>query len=120
MEKIATIMEVTENFGVKVFVNARTDSLRYFEGDDDEKFDEAVRAYFECTKQLDTRREVVVPDSAHGSNPESSHMAGFDVVQIPPPPCGVEKVLWRFRWTISNPILAGVVFVIIPFKFAPS
>ena len=42
-----------------------------------------VRAYFECTKQLDTRREVVVPDSAHGSNPASSHMAGFDVVQIP-------------------------------------
>ena len=33
MKKIATIMEVTENFGVKVFVNARTDSLRYFEGD---------------------------------------------------------------------------------------
>jgi 2-methylisocitrate lyase-like PEP mutase family enzyme len=27
---------------VKVFVNARTDALRYFEGDDDEKFMEAV------------------------------------------------------------------------------
>ncbi|MGC8561766.1 MAG: aminomethyl-transferring glycine dehydrogenase subunit GcvPB [Thermoplasmata archaeon] len=42
-----------------------------------------VRAYFECKKELDTRREVVVPDSAHGSNPASSHMAGFDVVQVP-------------------------------------
>ena len=42
-----------------------------------------VRAYFECKKELDTRREVVVPDSAHGSNPASSHMAGFEVVQVP-------------------------------------
>jgi glycine dehydrogenase subunit 2 len=42
-----------------------------------------VRAYFECKKELNVRREVVVPDSAHGSNPASSHMAGFDVVQIP-------------------------------------
>ena len=42
-----------------------------------------VRDYFECTKQIDCRREVVVPDSAHGSNPASSRMAGFDVVQIP-------------------------------------
>ena len=31
VKKIATIMEVTKNLGVKVFVNARTDSLRYFD-----------------------------------------------------------------------------------------
>jgi glycine dehydrogenase subunit 2 len=42
-----------------------------------------VRAYFECMGELDRRREVVVPDSAHGSNPASSTMAGFDVVEIP-------------------------------------
>ncbi len=40
--KISAIVEVGENIGVKVFVNARTDALRYFEGDDDEKFMEAV------------------------------------------------------------------------------
>lgn len=51
-----------------------------------------VRAYFECNKQLDTRREVVVPDSAHGSNPASSHMAGFSVVQIPSAPDGTVDI----------------------------
>ncbi|MBU6996299.1 MAG: aminomethyl-transferring glycine dehydrogenase subunit GcvPB [Theionarchaea archaeon] len=29
------------------------------------------------------RTEMVVPDSAHGTNPASAHMAGFDVVEIP-------------------------------------
>jgi glycine dehydrogenase subunit 2 len=29
------------------------------------------------------RRRVVVPDSAHGTNPASAAMAGFDVVEIP-------------------------------------
>ncbi len=29
------------------------------------------------------RREVIVPDSAHGTNPASAAMAGFDVVVIP-------------------------------------
>lgn len=42
-----------------------------------------VRAYFESMNEINVRREVVVPDSAHGSNPASSHMAGFEVVQIP-------------------------------------
>lgn len=41
-----------------------------------------VRSYFNCIGDLEKRREIVVPDSAHGSNPASSHMAGFDVVQI--------------------------------------
>jgi glycine dehydrogenase subunit 2 len=29
------------------------------------------------------RTEMIVPDSAHGTNPASAHMAGFEVVQIP-------------------------------------
>jgi glycine dehydrogenase subunit 2 len=29
------------------------------------------------------RTEMIVPDSAHGTNPASAHMAGFTVVQIP-------------------------------------
>ncbi|MBU7023362.1 MAG: aminomethyl-transferring glycine dehydrogenase subunit GcvPB [Theionarchaea archaeon] len=29
------------------------------------------------------RTEMVIPDSAHGTNPASAHMAGFDVVEIP-------------------------------------
>jgi glycine dehydrogenase subunit 2 len=29
------------------------------------------------------KTEMLVPDSAHGTNPASAHMAGFDVIQIP-------------------------------------
>ncbi len=40
-----------------------------------------VRAYFEDVG--DTRRKVViVPDSAHGTNPASAAMVGFDVIEL--------------------------------------
>ncbi len=42
INKIKVIREVGDSMGVKIFVNARTDALRYFDGDDDEKFTEAV------------------------------------------------------------------------------
>jgi glycine dehydrogenase subunit 2 len=40
-----------------------------------------ARAYHEAKGQ--DRREVIVPDSAHGTNPASAAMAGFDVIVIP-------------------------------------
>lgn len=40
-----------------------------------------VRAYHEHNGE--ERGEVIVPDSAHGTNPASARMAGFDVVEIP-------------------------------------
>ncbi len=40
-----------------------------------------IKSYFERKK--DDRSEVIVPDSAHGTNPKSAAMAGFDVVEIP-------------------------------------
>lgn len=42
-----------------------------------------AKKYLEVTGQLDTRTEIIVPDSAHGTNPASASMAGFDVVEIP-------------------------------------
>ena len=33
--------------------------------------------------ELDQRRRVLVPDSAHGTNPSTAAMAGFDIAQIP-------------------------------------
>ncbi|MFW6003581.1 MAG: aminomethyl-transferring glycine dehydrogenase subunit GcvPB [Halanaeroarchaeum sp.] len=39
-------------------------------------------AYHEANGD-DGRREVVVPDTAHGTNPASAAMAGYDVVEIP-------------------------------------
>jgi len=42
-----------------------------------------VRKYLEDTGQLGTRREIIVPDSAHGTNPASAAMGGFEVVEVP-------------------------------------
>ncbi len=41
-----------------------------------------ARAYFEKKGEGDTRKQVIVPDSAHGTNPASAKMAGFEVVEI--------------------------------------
>ncbi|MBI1884516.1 MAG: aminomethyl-transferring glycine dehydrogenase subunit GcvPB [Chlamydiae bacterium] len=40
-----------------------------------------VRAYFDSLGQK--RTQVIVPDSAHGTNPSSAHLAGFTVVSVP-------------------------------------
>lgn len=42
LDKISAIRQTGEDLGIPVFVNARTDALRYADGDDDEKFLEAV------------------------------------------------------------------------------
>ena len=42
-----------------------------------------MRRYHELRGKLGVKREVVVPDSAHGTNPASAAMAGFTVVEIP-------------------------------------
>jgi len=39
-----------------------------------------IRAYFEAKGEKKTK--VIVPDSAHGTNPASAVMAGFDVLEI--------------------------------------
>lgn len=41
----------------------------------------AIRAYLES--KGDPRSKVLMPDSAHGTNPASSALCGYDVVQIP-------------------------------------
>ncbi len=42
-----------------------------------------VRAYHEYKGELEKRRNVLIPDSAHGTNPASAAMAGFNVIEIP-------------------------------------
>lgn len=39
-----------------------------------------VKAYFEKTGQKKTK--VIIPDSAHGTNPATAKMCGFDIVEI--------------------------------------
>lgn len=39
-----------------------------------------VKKYFETKGE--NRKKVIIPDSAHGTNPASAHMAGFEIVQV--------------------------------------
>ena len=41
-----------------------------------------IRKYHEDRGELDQRTEIIIPDSAHGTNPASAAMGGFDVVEI--------------------------------------
>ena len=42
-----------------------------------------VKRALEDRGELESRRRVLVPDSAHGTNPATAAMAGFEVTQIP-------------------------------------
>ena len=42
-----------------------------------------MRAYHKKNGEIQQRREIIVPDSAHGTNPASAAMAGFNVVVVP-------------------------------------
>jgi len=42
-----------------------------------------TRAYHEARGELSRRTQVILPDTAHGTNPASAVMAGFEVVEIP-------------------------------------
>jgi glycine dehydrogenase subunit 2 len=42
-----------------------------------------IKRYFEDHGELDKRRLILLPDSAHGTNPASAHISGFEVVEIP-------------------------------------
>ncbi|HEV2120010.1 MAG TPA: aminomethyl-transferring glycine dehydrogenase subunit GcvPB [Candidatus Bathyarchaeia archaeon] len=42
-----------------------------------------MRAYHKSKGELEQRREMIIPDSAHGTNPASAAMAGFSVVVVP-------------------------------------
>ncbi len=42
-----------------------------------------IRAYFRDRAELDRRTEVLLPDTAHGTNPASAAMAGFTTRELP-------------------------------------
>ncbi|HHO58583.1 MAG TPA: glycine dehydrogenase subunit 2, partial [Oceanithermus profundus] len=47
-----------------------------------------IRAYHESRGEGGQRRVVLVPDSAHGSNPATASMAGYEVREVPSGPDG--------------------------------
>jgi len=42
-----------------------------------------IRAYHEANGEGEQRRTVIVPDAAHGTNPATAGMVGYDVVEVP-------------------------------------
>jgi len=42
-----------------------------------------IRRYHEVKGQIDRKTEIIIPDSAHGTNPASAAMAGFKVIEVP-------------------------------------
>jgi glycine dehydrogenase subunit 2 len=42
-----------------------------------------IRAYHMDRGELDQRTEIIIPDSAHGTNPASAIMGGFKTIEIP-------------------------------------
>ena len=42
-----------------------------------------IRAYHKYNGELGKRDEIIIPDSAHGTNPASAAMAGFKVIVVP-------------------------------------
>ena len=42
-----------------------------------------IKKYHEVKGQLDKKTEIIIPDSAHGTNPASAAMAGFKVIEVP-------------------------------------
>jgi glycine dehydrogenase subunit 2 len=47
-----------------------------------------MRAYFADRGEGDRRREIVIPDTAHGTNPASVTMAGYELVDVKTDPRG--------------------------------
>lgn len=41
-----------------------------------------IKRYFEDNNELETRKKVIIPDNAHGTNPASAAMCGFEVVEV--------------------------------------
>jgi len=67
-----------------------------------------VRAYHEAKGS--TRRQVIVPDSAHGTNPASAHLAGFEIVEVKSSPEGLVDVD-RLR-ELAGPDTAGFMLTV--------
>jgi glycine dehydrogenase subunit 2 len=57
------------------------------------------------TQRGNPRRKVIVPDSAHGTNPSSAHLAGYEVVTVPSNKAG-EVDLQAFQAALDHEVAA--------------
>jgi len=64
-----------------------------------------IRAYHRARGEGEQRRVVLVPDGAHGTNPATAAMAGYDVVEVPTGPDG-EVDLAAFEARLDRTVAA--------------
>ena len=61
-----------------------------------------IRAYH--VSRGNPRRKVLIPDTAHGTNPASAALNGYSTVQLETGPDGrLTRRRWRRRWTTTSP-----------------
>ncbi len=65
-----------------------------------------AKKYFEDIGQGKQRKVMLIPDSAHGTNPASAAMVGFEIVEIKSTPCGQVDV--DHLKTLINDEVAGI------------
>ncbi len=65
-----------------------------------------TRWYHKIRGQLDVKNEIIVPDSAHGTNPATASMAGFRVVEVPTGEDG--NVDWNALESVIGEATAGL------------
>ena len=41
-----------------------------------------IKKYFEDINEIKTRKKVIIPDNAHGTNPASAAMCGFEILEV--------------------------------------
>jgi len=68
-----------------------------------------IRAFHQKNKDAN-RTKVAIPDSAHGTNPASAAMSGFDVISIPSDEAGNIDI--DFLKSIAGPDLAGAMITL--------
>ena len=64
-----------------------------------------IRAYHEANGEGAQRRVVICPDNAHGTNPATAAMVGYDVVEVPTGPNG-EMILETFKEALGPHVAA--------------
>jgi glycine dehydrogenase subunit 2 len=65
-----------------------------------------TKKYFEDIGQGKQRTKMIIPDSAHGTNPASAAVVGFETVEVGSKACG--QIDLEHLKTLINPDIAGI------------
>jgi glycine dehydrogenase subunit 2 len=65
-----------------------------------------VKKYFQKKGEGQTRKNIIIPVSGHGTNPASAASAGFNVIEVKSTDCG--EVDLEHLKTLINPSIAGI------------